>query len=281
LLGREEIIRQAILRSGFPLQMEISAILSKRDYEVFNSAYFFDPDEKKTREFDIEAFLSPTKYGADELIEKGEWYLNPSVLIECKKSDECDWVFFDSKPIEGHLDIGHSLDVLTKEKGYMNSVCGHLMTEGFSTHFTSSDYVTGAYQQVRANGSIERKKNEILDALSKITKFINYEFEKLSKFFAKDSGRNDVIFFYPIVVFAGDLYFASFKNTLEIEKVPYLIYETKYLSTLTGDLVPLYVDIVEKDALPELLSIIEKEINDLHRYLSKSEIQEKLNSLIH
>ena len=60
-LSKREAIRQAVLRSGFPLQMEISGVLRKRDYEVYNGVYFFDPDEKKAREFDIEAFMSTSR----------------------------------------------------------------------------------------------------------------------------------------------------------------------------------------------------------------------------
>ena len=41
--------------------MEISGVLRKRDYEVYNGVYFFDPDEKKAREFDIEAFMSTSR----------------------------------------------------------------------------------------------------------------------------------------------------------------------------------------------------------------------------
>lgn len=276
--NKKEIIKRAILRSGFPLQMEISVILTERNYEVYNSVYFFDPDEKKLREFDIEAFMSTKQGKFGKLLDKGEWYFNPSILIECKKSQEFSWIFFDSKPIGRWLQIGHSVDRFTVSKGYNRSAYGQVASESFLKHYLYSKYITGSYQQVRKDGSIEGK-NEILDALSKTIKYMNYEFEKLRRHFGEDSGRKDIIFFFPIVVFAGDLYFASFGKTLEIEEVSHLIYEKRYLSTLTGELVPLYIDVVRKDALTELLSTIEKEVRAINRYLCKPEAQKTLNAI--
>jgi hypothetical protein len=276
--NKKEIIRQAILKSGFPLQMEVSGILTERDYEVDNSVYFFDQDEKKSREFDIEAYMSTKQEKSDELVEKGEWFLNPSILIECKKSQEFSWIFFDKKPSTRWLQIGHSIDRFTVSKGYINSAYGQVVSESFLKHYLYSKHVTGSYQQVRRDGSI-KGKNEILDALSKTAKYMKYRFEKLRSHFGKDSGRKDIVFFFPIVVFAGDLYFASFGNTLEIEEVPHLIYETRYLSNLTGELVPLYIDVVRKDALTELLSTIEEEVGVINRYLGKPEAQRMLNAI--
>jgi hypothetical protein len=276
--NKKEIIKRAILKSGFPLQMEISGILIERDYEVYNSVYFFDPDEKKPREFDIEAFMSPKRGKFDKLLDKEEWSFNPSILIECKKSQEFSWIFFDNKSLSRWVQIGHSVDRFTVSKGYIKSAYGQVASESFLKHYLYSKYVTGSYQQVRKDGSIEGK-NEILDALSKAIKYMNYRFENLRRHFGEDSGRKDIIFYFPIVVFAGDLHFASFGNTLEIEEVPHLIYETRYLSNLTGELVPLYIDVVRKDALTELLSTIEKEVRVINRCLGKPEAQKMLNAI--
>lgn len=277
---KEEIIKRAVLKSGFPLQMEISGVLRKRDYDVYNGVYFFDPDEKKAREFDIEAFMSTERIKSDKLIEEDKWYFNPSILIECKKSEKYSWVFFDSEPISGWMDIGHSIDIFTVKNGYINSACGRLLTKEPLEHYIESEFTASAFQQVRSDRKNQSGKNEILDAISKIIKFMNYEFENLKKFFAKDSTRKDIIFSFPIAVFSGELYFATFKDELEIRSISHLVYETKYLSNLTGALVPLYIDIVKKDALNELLATIEKEVCNITKRLEKSEVQKELNSII-
>jgi len=79
-----EPIKKQLLRSGFPLELEVSLILRKRGYEVSNSVYFFDDDEKKAREFDIEAVL-PHDVTPPLGFHQEFWIFNPQVSIECKK----------------------------------------------------------------------------------------------------------------------------------------------------------------------------------------------------
>ena len=270
LSSREEI-KQAILRGGFPFQMEISYILSKRGYDVSNSLYFFDRDENKAREFDIETFMDCQKAGSDKLVDVDSWYFNPALLIECKKSENFSWVFFDSKPIGAWYDIGHSIDVLTT-KGYASSLCTRLLTNDFVKHYRTFKHVASCRQQIKKDVKVSRT-DEFFDALIKTIKFMNYEFENLRGFYEVEPIRKDIIFFFPIVVFSGDLYFASFESELKISETPHIIYETRYLSSLTGKLVPLYVDVVRKDAFAKLVSLIEKEVVEINEYMSKPEIQ--------
>jgi hypothetical protein len=267
-----EVIRKAILRGGFPLQMEVSGILTSRHYYVRNSTYFFDPDERKLREFDIEAHMP----SGMEKRAKNEWYFNPILLVECKKSQKFSWVFFDSSTRSLLCQIGHSIDHFTAKKGYDKSIYGELSHALFPAHYLFK-YSTGSYQQIREDGSIEGK-NEILDAISKIIKNMNYTLDRLNEFFlSKD--RRDILFFFPIIVFSGDLYFASFQNKLRIIPAQHLIYQTMYYSKLTGESVPMHIDIVTKTGLVELLTIIEKEVRNIDLYMSKPETQKAVNAL--
>lgn len=289
LIGRElkqdtiEFIKKQLLRSGFPLQLEVSSILRKRDYEVSNGVYFFDDDEKKAREFDIEAVLPhdvtpPSGFKREEF-----WVFNPQVAIECKKSAVYKWVFFRSEPIGAWFDIGHSIDALTEKLGYLKSVCGQVLSNSFLHYYKEDTIFVGAYQQVKLE---KKKKGEkdgkdaILDAISKIIKFMNYRFQKLRIFFAEDPSRRDILFYFPLIVFDGELYEASFGKTLELKESRHLVYETRYLSSLTKSLVPLYIDIVRKDAFEEILSIIEKDVCHIDEYLKKPEPQEKLSQIL-
>lgn len=279
-----EFIKKQILKSGFPLQMEISAILRKRNYEVYNGVYFFDYDEKKAREFDIEAMV-PFDFGSIFKLHKDNpWYFSPCVSIECKKSAVYSWVFFRSEPIAGWLDIGHSIDVLTEKLGYLNSACGQLFKTGPLPHYSNKNMViVGAYQQVKLKKKAKNHndgKDAILDSISKVIKFLNYQFRSLKASFSLDSTRRDIIFYFPLVVFDGELYEASFGETLELKESRHLVYEMRYLSSLTKSMVPLYIDIVRKDAVEEMLSIIEKEAYDINEYLKKPESQKLLSAIL-
>lgn len=264
--------------------MEIASILRKRGYDVSSGVYFFDNDERKAREFDIEAVLPekiiPSEFDIDKL-----WFFNPFVLIECKKSTTYSWVFFRSEPINIWFDIGHSIDVLTEKLGYLKSACGQVLASGaISLHHHKEQAVfVSAYQQIRLEKKDKSErdgKDAILDSVSKIIKFMNYRFQNLKGFFATDTSRRDMVFYFPLIVFDGQLYEASFGKTLELKESRHLVYETRYLSSLIKSLVPLYIDIVRKDAIEEILSIIEKEAYDINEYLKKPESQEQLSAIL-
>ncbi len=268
------------MKSGFPLQMEISSILRKRGYEVFNGVYFFDNDQKKAREFDIEAILPqdavfPSKFDLDAV-----WHVNPFVLIECKKSAVYSWVFFRSEPIALWLDIGQSIDILTEKRGYLKSCWGQMVPKGFLHYYKEDVVFVSAYKQVKLGKKPKNKgdgKDAILDAKSKIIKFMEYRLQDLKKFFAEDSPRKDIVFYFPLVVFDGELYEASFGENLKIREARHLIYETRYWSSLAKSLVPLYIDILRKDAFEEALSIIEKEVYNINEHMTKPESQHQLD----
>ena len=279
-----EFIKKQILKSGFPLQMEMSAILRKRDYEVFNGVYFFDNDEKKLREFDIEATLPFDKIAPSKFETKEPWFFNPFVSIECKKSTIYSWVFFRSEPIAGWYDIGHSIDVLTERYGYLKSACGRILTNISPLHYTQNDAITvGAYQQVKFDKKAKNVgdgKDAILDSISKSIKFLNYRFQSLKKFFTTDSSRRDIVFYFPLIVFEGELYEASFGKTLELKESTHLVYEARYLSSLAKSMVPIYIDIVRKDAINDILSVIENEAYYINEYLEKPESQKLLSAIL-
>jgi hypothetical protein len=280
-----DFIKKELLKSGFPLEMEVSSILRKRNYEVFKSVYFFDDDEQKAREFDIQASLPlyEDSSSASE-INDDNWYFNPFVIIECKKSVVYSWVFFRSEPVASWFDIGHSIDVLTEKVGYLKSACGQLLTKGFLPHYRNDEAnIVSEHQQVKLKKKQKKEnlgKDSIFDAISKIIKFMNYNFQTLNKFYRTDPTRNDIFFFFPMIVFDGPLYTVSYEKALEVKASKHVIYETSYFSTLTKSLVPAYIDIVRKDAFEEMLSIIEKEAIDCRNYLQTPEAQEQLSKIL-
>jgi hypothetical protein len=266
------------MKSGFPLQLEISSILRRRSYEVTNGVYFFDEDEKKARELDVEAGVPIDLTQFEDTM----WQFNPWAIIECKKSRVYDWVFFNSEPPALHFDIGHSIDILTEKSGYDKSICYEILRNtGVHYHAEDQKYAS-AYEQVRVRDGVKKEKegkDAILDATSKIVKFTNYRFQHLKRFFTEDSARRDIIFNFPIVVFEGDLYEASFDKTLDLKECQHIVYETRYLSALSGSLEPLYIDIVRKDALEDVLSVIEKEVASINKDLIKPRIQKQLSEI--
>lgn len=275
-----KLIKEALLRSGYPLEIEISSILRKREYEVTPKSPFFDKDEQKTRELDIMAHVGKRSLFDRKTMEQSGWYLNPFLTIECKKSMVYSWVFFRSDPPAMTFDIGHSIDILTEKRGHYDSMCGEMLKNCASEllHYYSK-HIVGSYEQVKLGGR-DKGKDMILDAISKTTKFIDYTMNRLKRFFTFESIRKDIIFFFPLIVFDGELYEASFGKTLELKEAKHLIYETRYFPTLTRSLSPMYIDIVRKDYLDKALSLIENDISRINNYLADPKSQNELSKIL-
>ena len=214
------------------------------------------------------------------------WSFNPFLLIECKKSAVYSWVFFRSEPVGAWFDIGHSIDVLTEKLGYLELACGQILKNSPLHYYGENTVFVGAYQQVKLRKKGKKHEDEnngkdaILDAISKIIKFMDYRFQSLKKYFTMESSRRDVRFYFPAVVFDGDLFEAPFGKTLELKEARHLVYEIRYLSSLTKSLVPLYIDIIRKDAIEKILNTIEKDVYYINNYLRNPESQRKLSSII-
>jgi len=64
----EDYLAKELSRTGYPLEIEISSILDKT-YVVSNNEYFFDWEEDKAREIDIDAFPLTREYEKIKKIE--------------------------------------------------------------------------------------------------------------------------------------------------------------------------------------------------------------------
>lgn len=86
----EAQILSEINKTGFPLELRISDLITTQGYTKQHSVYYVDNDEGKGRELDILAhkFLWDQKG-------KSIWFIDNYMTVECKKSDK-PWVIFTS-----------------------------------------------------------------------------------------------------------------------------------------------------------------------------------------
>jgi len=85
-------IKEEIERSGFPLEFEIASILKERGWDVLPSSPYWDRDEEKWREIDVKAYKSFWVPPTESSIKP--YGLTLSLIIECKRTEEFGWVFF-------------------------------------------------------------------------------------------------------------------------------------------------------------------------------------------
>jgi hypothetical protein len=108
-------VRDEVLKTGFPLEVNIIDLLLSKGWIVEPSVNFFDDDEHKFRELDIRA----TKhYGSANVgpMPNMKYNLSITLVIECKKSEKDAWVFFPLQtPIELSIEHIDFLEVIKKQ----------------------------------------------------------------------------------------------------------------------------------------------------------------------
>ncbi|MDD3175138.1 MAG: hypothetical protein PHU51_01525 [Candidatus Nanoarchaeia archaeon] len=83
----EEQIRKDLLKSGFPLELNVASILEDKGWNVLQNEYISEGDHEY--EIDIIAFkIFEAEY------ENITFKLRTRFIIECKKSEKHPWVFF-------------------------------------------------------------------------------------------------------------------------------------------------------------------------------------------
>jgi len=87
-------IKDALKKTGFTLELEVSAVLTRRHYEVWGNQFF--EHDGKIKEIDMIAWMPNPSSRSQR-----KWSLNPCVVIECKMSQRYAWVFHRSSSAYG------------------------------------------------------------------------------------------------------------------------------------------------------------------------------------
>lgn len=233
-------ILKEINKTGFPLEFKVADLLSQHSYYIAQSTYFIDREEDKSREIDIRAFSNRiVKY-------KGSDFCISNVLtIECKKTDNKPWVFLSSKFNENDPGISDLL-FNTKKHVHFNDYI-ELELEKFHPFYQNPN---------RARSYFEAFKNEsseqIFKAVTSCVKATLYQQDIL------ESMENRVSFYYPCIVFEGDLFEGvMLDGEIHLEPV-----EVVYLSFIYDSLIYKHqnftVPIIKPSYLGEFIRSIEK-----------------------
>ena len=86
-VSTEKALKEWLVETGYPLEMEVANVLRNRGFAVFQSDYYKDPQSDEYREIDVVAV-------AAHAIGKNGNLLHVRVLCECKTSRTKPWLFF-------------------------------------------------------------------------------------------------------------------------------------------------------------------------------------------
>jgi len=223
-------IKKDILKSGMPLEIEISAILRQSGWFVIQQAAYMDRDKEEVRSIDIVAMRTKDK---KTLV----------LIVECKKSEREIWTFHTLPKSSDEYLIGISL-----VESLMKLYKSKFSTDMFSkTHLANMDTKVGTSNYVPF-----KYKDSFFQAQRQVTKAAEY--------FTKKWGKKHLI--YPVIVFDGEMYeFDINGKDVKVEPIEYLQFagSTKGRRTL----VPCLIDVMKKSHFLDFLETIQEEIEAL------------------
>lgn len=198
------------------------------------------------------------------------WCINPFVSIECKMSRENSWIFHRSSTVVGHFEIAHAIDAISLRHGFR-----HFADIFHPLHYPEGD-IASTFTVLHTQKGRISGRDDIFEATSKLSKFVNYRLHHLREFF--DETRRDIVFYFPIIVFEGALYEADFHlGALRARPIDHIVLETRIVSSVSGQLSPMYIDVVAKRRLTRFLSSIESEVASISSILGRAKTQAILN----
>jgi hypothetical protein len=242
-------LKKLIEGSGHPVSIKASTILQKKGWWVKNSVRYPSIHEKDVlKEVDIVCGKKSTLFENAYVI----------LTIECKKQKD-PWIFFNQKQkneristlnvnfagfYEGYSDYSEDSKSLFQGHFYFNQEC--------CTYFI----VGGKNPEKGGPGAtIERAINQVYNAVD---------------FYINQSTNDFPEFYYPIIVFDGEIFEASYKDeNLEIKSTDHvsLYFEIEYekpqfVDTAKSKMLltskPFIIDIVKLNYLEHFLDFIDQ-----------------------
>jgi hypothetical protein len=244
-------LKKIIESSGHPVSLKTSTILQKKGWYVRNSPRFTSKSEDGVlKEIDI---ISVKK---SKIFEDSE----NTLIIECKKQRD-PWIFFEQNHkndriftlnvnfagfYEGCVDYSKESESIFKKHYYYNrKLCTYFIVGGKNP------------DKGGPGGTIDRAINQLYNAI---------------EFYVNQSTNDFSEFFYPIIVFDGEMFKASYKGQkLVIQPSDHIslffeieFSQPKFLETVKSNVMltskPYVFDIVKLSYLERFLSEIDQKI---------------------
>ena len=230
-------IREYLLKSGFPLEVEIGSILRKNGWLVGNQWPYVDKESGKIRPVDVLAMKMTRGLGV-------------LLLIECKKSIKHDWVFHTQEKERELLPLlGTLVDLLKKFKSFpfagklANLTAANIMASKLSgLHLLDNAIKIGVFNVIPSS----KDRDDFYVAINEILSAIVGMRESMKAFIA-----------FPAIVFDGDM-FQFYQENNETQILPINHLQFISFEKAQAGMLPCLVDVVRKSYFSEFLRMIER-----------------------
>lgn len=255
-------IREEIEKSGFPLELYVLDICSKKNTgRMPNVRYTY---KGNLREIDLYAFFEEINLNP----KRGEnlQYTSTSMIIACKKSKGKPWVFFSSE-MHKNTDAFYFTKYVSGFDLYFNKtktypLLGQIYKDLHQNHYMNKK-VLKCISYIEAFKSPD--KSEIYEGIDSIITFLHYVMELRSKQLSEFDFHTS--FFFPIIVLDGLLFGAQMKNgKVQVEECDHIQLRTAYEMSEV-----FVIDVVKREYFEKFFDLIEEDhfefveaINKIH-----------------
>jgi len=196
--------------TGFVLEMEVADYLKSKGYSVKVNELFFDYENEKNREIDL---IATKKVNEIEL----------SLIIECKQSNDKDWVFIcsDQRPPIYYQYVKYSPELPYEKRIDETGVFDN-------THILSKNISIAQNAIITRKGTKNLNELSIRECLMKLPK-------ALIDYAHKNSSKKERRIFVPLVVFSNQFFSASYDGDLKVKEHDFIQHSTIFDSPTYED----------------------------------------------
>lgn len=283
----ETEMKEAVWKSGYLLERRVAALLRKEGYKAVANRGFMDQETTKSREYDVYAYKDIEVYGT------GSYGIYPTLICECKNNAQPIVFFVREEPFEPLIDEVRVSGIPSKIWQRNKYIPVQEFTKVASFHHYCKPEVPVATQYC----TFEMKKGtsswmashgeESYETFRTLTKALEQEiesdFKNMGQWLVPEEIERefvDLSFYYPVVIFQGDIYAVSIgkndlpeKNELALKKCDHIQYNPEFFSFYENEVISYHMDVVSEKYLPSYLGIIDREMLVIKQILQ----QEKPN----
>ena len=283
-------VTDAINTSGYPLELFIGNEIRKQKQPIWYNEYFFDYENNISRTLDL--VVPGFNFKKKERVPFGS-----ELIIECKKSSQTAWVFFETNSFVQMGYAGQFFDAEQYATGnYMEENLAYRFDGKLEFHYGKNHTrspIAQNYQVVRigekdlANDQKPPKaKDTIFEAVNQVVKYIVYRMTNgapriLNRFL--EIGIYPVFnLYYPIIVYDGPLYNGFLnQDNIELQEREHIVLQHRFMTPYVDSEQTFYIDIVKKEYFKELLNDLINETTEIGNRLNnlKDKFQDHMKSI--
>jgi hypothetical protein len=289
----QALMKEAIWKSGYLMEQRVTNVLNSAGYKkpVTNPVYF-DPDTGKSHEYDVYAFKDIPVY------ETGLHGIFPTLICECK-NNHLPYVFFVQEkelfqPFEDEVRVSGMPSKIWQHNKFI-SVQEFTGVESFHHYCKPEVPVASQYCTFKEAGKsswialhIEEQRGtpEQRGTFPSLIKALEFEIAEDFKLWRMDDKLKkefiDLSFYYPVLIFQGDIYAAHIEHELNLKKCEHVQLNVEFLSSYEHDIISYHIDVICEEYLPSYLKIIDLEMEIIKRVLQqhKQKVQLSIDKIV-